>query len=121
MHTPRTLASALSCLAASLTALGCVSTTFVPTGDAYPPKPLDCSIEVFSSSLPDRGYEELGILEGEGSFWKADMEDLIPKLKEEACLAGGDAIILQSAQRYASGEEGVENMYAFATVVRWTP
>ena len=115
------LISVASCLAAILTIGGCVSATYVPTGAAYPPKASDCAIEVFSAGLPDREYEEIGILEGEGSFWKADMEDVIPKLKEEACLAGGDALILQSAQRYAAGEEGVDNMYAFATVIRWRP
>ena len=98
---------------------GCVSTTFVTTGAVYPPKDVDCDIAVFSADLPAGEYEEIGILEGEGNAWKADMEDLIPKLKEEACLAGGDAIILQSAQRYASGEDGVDTMYAFATVIRW--
>ncbi len=30
-----------------------------------------------------------------------------------------DAIILLSADRYAAGEQGVKNMYAFATVIRW--
>lgn len=103
-----------------LLALGaCVNTTYVPTGVAYPPRGLSCELEIFSSALPDREYEELGIIEGEGSFWKADMEDLIPKLREEACQAGGDGLILHSAQRYASGEEGIENMYTFATVIRW--
>ena len=31
-----------------------------------PAKPGDCDIEIFSSKLPDRDYEELGIIEGEG-------------------------------------------------------
>lgn len=110
-----------SCLPALAVVGGCVGATYVQTGAAYPAKPIDCRMEVFSAELPERGFEEIGILEGEGSFWKADMEDMIPKLKEEACLAGGDAIILHSAQRYATGDEGVENIYAFATVVRWTP
>jgi hypothetical protein len=119
MNTPRRMGPVLFFLVASLASVACVNATFVPTGAAYAPKPVDCAIEVFSASQPDRRYEEIGILEGEGSFWKADMDDLIPKLREEACLAGGDAIILQSAHRYATGEEGVENMYAFATVIRW--
>ena len=111
----------LGVLGWGLLALGaCVNTTYVPTGSSYQPRAIDCEIEIFSADLPDREYEELGIIEGEGSFWKADMEDLVPKLREEACLAGGDALVLHSAQRYASGEEGIENMYAFATVIRWT-
>jgi hypothetical protein len=98
---------------------GCAGATYVPTGAIHPAKAKDCVIEVFSAELPDREFEEIGILQGEGSFWKADMDDVLPKLREEACLAGGDAIILQSAGRYAAGEHGVENMYAFATVIRW--
>jgi len=98
---------------------GCVTANFVPTGEIYPPRSPDCRIEVFSSSLPERPYEELGIIEGEGSAWKADMEDVLPLLKEEACRAGGDAIILNPGQRYASGDEGMENLYSFSTVIRW--
>ena len=100
-------------------ASGCVTANFVPTGASYAPRAPDCRIEVFSSSLPERPYEELGIIEGEGSAWKADMEDVLPLLKEEACLAGGDAIILNPGQRYATGEEGMENLYSFSTVIRW--
>ena len=61
---------------------GCLSATFVPTSGAYPARASDCDIEVFSSAVPDREYEEIGIVEGEGSAWKADLEDVLPKLKE---------------------------------------
>lgn len=111
--------SGLFLLPVVLVVAGCVSATYVQTGAAYPSRAHDCAIEVFSADLPDREFEEIGILEGEGIGWKADMEDVIPRLKEEACLAGGDAVILQSTQRYASGDEGLDNMYAFATVIRW--
>ena len=47
------------------------------------------------------------------------MEDVLPKLKEEACLAGGHALVLQSVQKYATGEDGDEALYASATVIRW--
>ncbi len=101
---------------------GCVTTKYVPTGGVYPARTSDCAIEVFSAGLPDREYHEIGILEAEGSFWKADLEDVMPRLREEACLAGGDALILLSANRYARGDgddfDDVE-LYAVATVVRW--
>jgi hypothetical protein len=78
-------------------------------------------IEVFTGE-PREAYEEIGILEGEGSLWKADLEDVIPKLKEEACRVGGDGLILRSAQRYNRGDDGLGDveMYAFATVIRWS-
>ena len=98
------------CIPALVLVGGCVGATFVRTGAAYPAKASNCVIEVFSAELPDREYEELGIVEGEGSLWKADMEDMMPLLKEETCLAGGDALILHSAQRYVTGDDGTENL-----------
>ena len=118
MTVPRDAATGLM-LISILALSGCVTANFVPTGETYAPKSPNCRIEVFSSSLPERPYEELGIIEAEGSAWKADMEDVLPLLKEEACLAGGDAIILNPGQRYASGDEGLENLYSFSTVIRW--
>lgn len=99
---------------------GCASATFVATGGPQPAKAVDCEIEVFSSTLPARAYEEMGIVEGEGSWWKADLEDVLPKLKEEACLAGGDAIIMQSNNTFAEGRDGVRVQRISATVIRWT-
>ncbi len=108
-----------ACLASLAGASACVKATFVPTGGASPPKAPDCQIQVFSSAVPDRPYEEMGIVEGEGSLWKADLEDVLPKLKEEACLAGGDAIIMQSNNTFAEGEDGVRVQRITATVIRW--
>jgi hypothetical protein len=114
---------AAGAVALVLALAGCVSVSYVPTAATAPaPKPRDCQIEVFSAGPPQRAYEEIGILEGEGSFWSADLEDLLPKLREEACLAGGDAIVLLSAQRVRGGDDDIdEELHAFATVIRWTP
>jgi hypothetical protein len=98
---------------------GCATATFVPTGSAYPPRPKDCELEVFSSAPPQRAYEEVGIVEGEGNMWKADLEDVLPRLKEKACLAGGHAIILLSSDTFAEGEDGVRVQRIQATVIRW--
>jgi hypothetical protein len=98
---------------------GCVSATFVPTGTAYPAKASDCEIQVFSSTLPDRPYEEIGIVEGEGTEWKSDLEDVLPKLKSEACAGGGDGIILFSTDTFAQGEQGTRVQRVSATVIRW--
>ena len=82
-------------------------------------KAIDCEIQVFSSAVPDRPYEEVGIVEGQGNWWKSDLEDVLPKLKEEACLAGGDGFILFSSDTFAEGEEGVRVQRLTATVIRW--
>lgn len=107
------------CIAASVALGGCVHAWYVPTGARYPARARDCDMEVFSSALPAREYEEIAVLEGEGNLWKAQLRDILPKLKEQACLAGGDAIILNPPQRFAEGDEGSPRMYASATVIRW--
>ena len=51
---------------------------------------MQCDIEVISAGVPeDKMFEELGIVEAEGSWWKSDLEDLLPKMMEQGCLAGG--------------------------------
>ena len=97
---------------------GCTSAKFIQTGQSYTSKPDDCVIEVFSTKLPDREYEELGLLEGEGFLGGDTMEMILPKLKAEACKAGGDAIILKSAQKYVNDMDD-ENMHVTATVIKW--
>ena len=98
---------------------GCASAKFIRTGPSVAAKPDDCHIEIFSSKLPDREYEELGILEGEGFLGGDTLEMILPKMKREACRAGGDAIILKSYQKYVD-DSSDENLNVTATVVRWT-
>ena len=98
---------------------GCLSATFVPTSGAYPARASACDIEVFSSAVPDREYEEIGIVVGEGSAWKADLEDVLPKLKEEGCRAGGDALIMQPSDTFSQGRDGIRTQRISATVIRW--
>lgn len=100
----------------------CVGAKFIPTGAAYPAKDPDCTIEVYSAGPPDRAFEELGVLEANGGWGKASLEDVLPKLEEEACIAGGDALVLQSAHRYESRTDGwnTTSLFAVATVIRWT-
>ena len=106
-------------LVALLGAAGCVHATFVQTGTRYPARVAGCQVEVFSSTLPHRPYEELGIVEGEGDWWKSDLEDVLPKLKEEACRAGGDALILIDSDTFAEGDQGIRVQRVTATVIRW--
>ena len=119
MKKPPRLLRVASCLSTIVVTGGCVSATFVPTRGGYPSKGRYCEIEVFSSAVPDRGYEEIGIVEGKGSAWKSDLEDVLPKLKEEACLAGGNALIIQSSDTFSQGRDGIEVQRISATVIRW--
>ena len=101
---------------------GCSSAKFIATGQSYAARPEDCHIEIYSSKLPDREYEELGIIEGEGSFGADSLEKVLPKMKTEACKAGGDAIILKSSQKSVDvfKDSSDEQLNVMATVVRWT-
>lgn len=119
MSRSRTLLGLTCSAAALLGVVGCVSATFVPTGTVYPAKAADCEIQVFSSGSPDRPYEEVGIVEGEGDLWKSDLEDVLPRLKEEACAGGGDGIILFSTDTFAEGDAGIRVQRITATVIRW--
>ena len=102
--------------------LSCASAKFIATGSSYPARDDNCSIEVFSSKIPDRAYEELGVIEGEGSFGYDTLEKVLPKMKIEACRAGGDAIILMSSQKSVDiyDDSSDEQLNVMATVIRWT-
>lgn len=114
--------SLAACFALLIVTLGgCVGATYVPTSHAaYPPRAKNCPIEVYTAALPDRDFVEIGIVEGEGSFWKSDTEDVLPKLKSKACRAGGDAIIWLSDDKFSQGEDHYPVLRSVATVVRWT-
>ena len=47
-------------LAVLLAQGGCVSAKYVPTGGVYPPRAPDCPIEIYTTGVPDRPYEEIG-------------------------------------------------------------
>ena len=101
---------------------GCLNATYIPTNiTAQPARNMQCEIEVISAGVPeDKTFEELGIVEAEGSWWKSDLEDLLPKMMEQGCLAGGDALILQSSDMYSVGEDNnIPVQRISATVIRW--
>ena len=107
------------CVLVTLVAGGCLSASFVQTGATHSPRSRYCAIEVFSSQNPDREYDEIGIIEGTGTLWKADLEDVLPKMKEEACLVGGEALIMGSSDVYTEGRENTRSQRVTATVIRW--
>ncbi|GJM45343.1 MAG: hypothetical protein DHS20C21_21850 [Gemmatimonadota bacterium] len=106
---------------------GCSSAKFIQTGSTHSPRAEDCHIEVFSSKTPARAYEEIGILEGETGPFGHSLEKVLPKMKAEACSAGGDAIILTSRDRTMhvtggknTGVTSLEELNVTGTVIRWT-
>lgn len=105
----------------TLTTSGCSTARYIPTGNSYAARPENCAIQVFSTSLPDRPYEEIGLLEGEGSWGRDSLVDVLPEMKKEACRAGGDAIILFSTDKSVDVYDDTSDqvMTAHATVIRW--
>ena len=105
---------------------GCASAKFIPTREAFQAKPENCAMEIFSSRVPDRAYEEIGIIEGKGMLGAESLEDVLPEMIKKACLAGGDALILISSERAirVSGAEDFigsdEELNTVATVIVWT-
>ena len=53
----------------------------------------------------------------EGFFGSDTLEKVLPKMKIEACRAGGDAIILKPGQKYFDGLD--DKLNVTATVIRW--
>ena len=121
MKKPSRLLRPVSWLAMIVLAGGCVSATFVPTQSTpYPPRGMYCEIEVISTGVPEgKRYQELGIVEAEGSAWKSDLEALFPMMMQEGCLAGGDALIILSSDTYSEGRDGIPVQRISATVIRW--
>ena len=116
----RCAAKRLGLLAAALMMGGCVGAQFIQTGPSvYPPRSPDCDMEIYATGVPDHPYEEVGIIEGKGDWWESDLADVLPRMKEEACLAGGDAMVLGESDRYAEGEDGIPVMKTQAVVIRW--
>jgi hypothetical protein len=104
---------------------GCATAKFIPTGQIYPSKPEHCDIEVFTSRVPERPYEEIGIIEGEGSLGAESLEDVLPEMIKEACKAGGDGLILLSSEHSVNvgGSDDFigsnDELHTVGTVIVW--
>jgi len=120
----RVRAAAVVLLAAVVA--GCASAKFIPTKGAYAAKPENCDLEVFTSRVPERPYEEIGIIEGEGMLGAESLENVLPEMIKKACLAGGDGLILLSSERSVNvggGDDFIgsnEELHTVATVIVWT-
>ncbi len=88
---------------------GCPTATFTPASQrTYPPKPVNCFIELFGST-PSRPYDEIGVYDlGGADIEQAD--ELRAFLQPRACQIGADAIL------YAANGQGA---YVKALALRW--
>ncbi len=121
-----------SCLALVLVLAGCsayskfveigTSAKYVSFGNTYPPKPEECPIEIFAAKLPDRPYEELGVVEGKETVMLLGSGDVLPEMIQEACQAGGDALIMIGDEEITTKTENgsTTTRYVSATLIRWS-
>jgi accessory colonization factor AcfC len=93
-------------------------------GPAAPSKALDAEVQVFSTSLPDRPYVELGEIITTNHNNQTNLE----QIKAEARKMGADAVILQGATRAVSATmpigggitAGTSRQYGLRAVgIRW--
>lgn len=89
------------------------------TDKVYPAKPADCPIRVYTLR-PSERFEEIALLNGQD--W-ASLDSIIPRLKEEACALGADAIVITHSRPYTStyGSDTHENAKMTATAIKLLP
>lgn len=96
------------CGACVLFAIGCATEVghFSFIGKAYPAKPANYPVEVFTNSLPSRPFDRVAILDVhcEAQGWQTPnlKDNGLPKLLEQARKAGCDAIIEIEARKPAN-------------------
>ncbi len=71
---------------------GCITTRATRFAD-YPPRPPEHEIIIYSVTLPEQPYEEIGIVSSRRTSDFTSMEAVLESLKKEAREMGGDAII----------------------------
>lgn len=84
---------------APLLLAACGSTTFSPTGPAYPPKPADCRFDVLTL-MPAEGVTEIGTVDIEPGQGGVNTHSRLDSFKREiaphVCQAGGDVAVAQA-------------------------
>jgi len=85
---------------------GCAPSTRVTSFETYPPRPSTHKIRIYRTTLPDRPFEEIGLVSSRQRNKFISMEAVLESLKKEAREMGGDAIIGLSEVNEAQGFVG---------------
>ena len=86
--------------------------TMPPGTLATPPE----QVGVFTDEVPERSFFEIGLIEAMGFGTQVKETELIPELRRQASLMGGDAIYRLEMQRF---DESGGALYATAVAVRY--
>jgi hypothetical protein len=120
----RRVLTAGSCAALILICASCATTTsqFSPLGKTYPPRPAGFQVEVFERGLPARAFERIARLDvhlEKTTFVGSGLTDALPRLKEQARLAGADAII-EIHERFSTISLETKVYHVTATAIRYS-
>ncbi|HTC21022.1 MAG TPA: hypothetical protein VK859_09250 [bacterium] len=85
-----------------LSTVGCAHVRSSQIGEAYPPKPSDCAIDVYQDAASvTHKYVAVCMIDsksGVNLFHDYSIESVIARGKKVACQKGCDAVIIQNAQ-----------------------
>ncbi len=103
---------------------GCTTTQaqFRHLGQVYPAKPANFVVEVFTDDLPARPFERIARLDvhlEKTTFVGSGLKDALPLLREQARLAGADAVIEIQEQRSSVAFE-TRIYHVTASAIRYT-
>ena len=110
----------LACVPIALVLMtACVPITTSTTSlsqHAYPPKPPDCDIQVFTQAPANRKFEELAILNTLAlePIYGKDLNAMLPSLKEAACRLGADAVLIKSVEEGSPIERSSGKVFSVA-------
>ena len=100
---------------------GCASTN-VTRLKSYPAKSENCKIKILTQK-PEKTFKEIALLNARGGqsiFEGKSVQSLLPDLKKNACLAGGDAIIITSSKEGGYNFSGpADRAGVSATVIKY--
>lgn len=85
---------------------GCAPELRVTRFNTYPPRPPGHEIKIYRTTLPDRPYEEIGLVRSRQRNKFISMEEVLESLKKAAREMGGDAIIGLAETNEAQGFVG---------------
>jgi hypothetical protein len=112
------------CFLATVLAVSCMSThqaRYSMLGESYPAKPPGFEVEVFQAEQPTRPFIPIARLDvhvEKSAFAGTSLEKVLPELKEQARLAGADAIIDIREIRSSYAETKI--YHVTATGIRYT-
>lgn len=81
----------------------CATSSFVQTGQTYPPLEKDTYVKVFMENKEIENMEEIGVVELVCSDPPPSLNQIVEQAKEEARKRGGNCVILFQTDKFTTG------------------